>query len=526
VTPDDVARLLAQWRATPTPALAERLEAASAAALEGFKAPKVTAVIDKNDPPYKRAQAPRDAFQTAWLGIAARGDVVATAWLASTLMSRIPYRGWAPNDQNNAFIERVRALRSRAPDPRIARALADVIVKDAANELGVPENLYSPVLELLAACGDARQAPVLERALASPQTKTVHVRVWLAKRLPSVIANLRAAGPAPEPMKEKREPAEGVALLAAIHEDPENDATRLVYADWLEGQGDPRSELISLQVREARGEATQEQSKRARELLRQHEDVWLGDLRPIFVNPLFTRGFLSAASLSQSWAVKGDAWARLQGDPRLATLEELRPGKCSAEIYLGFLGSTTCRSLARVAARDPKALAAIAKLGRRFAHLEMPLFLFLKSGAPYAVKSLGLTMGSADELGENLEATERRLPSELEGLAVRLVDASDADIDELLPDALTLWAERSWLIIDDGDERYVVRKEPRTLEVWARRSVDKELLERITKIRKRLKGVMRTRLVTGARVDPRKLKNIGVEQRLSKEIASILALYV
>lgn len=36
-------------------------------------------------------------------------------------------------------------------------------------------------------------------------------------------------------------------LLAAILETPDDDAPRLVYADWLQGHGDPRGELIQLQ---------------------------------------------------------------------------------------------------------------------------------------------------------------------------------------------------------------------------------------------------------------------------------------
>ena len=36
-------------------------------------------------------------------------------------------------------------------------------------------------------------------------------------------------------------------LLAAIIEDPDDDAPRLVYADWLQAQGDPRGELMQLQ---------------------------------------------------------------------------------------------------------------------------------------------------------------------------------------------------------------------------------------------------------------------------------------
>ena len=37
------------------------------------------------------------------------------------------------------------------------------------------------------------------------------------------------------------------ALLQAIHDNPTDDMSWLVLADWLEEQGDPRAELLRLQ---------------------------------------------------------------------------------------------------------------------------------------------------------------------------------------------------------------------------------------------------------------------------------------
>jgi uncharacterized protein (TIGR02996 family) len=39
------------------------------------------------------------------------------------------------------------------------------------------------------------------------------------------------------------------AFLQAIIESPEDDAPRLVYADWLEERGDPRGEFLRLECR-------------------------------------------------------------------------------------------------------------------------------------------------------------------------------------------------------------------------------------------------------------------------------------
>src|SRR5262249_49935579 len=43
------------------------------------------------------------------------------------------------------------------------------------------------------------------------------------------------------------------AFLTAILERPDDDATKLVYADWLEEQGDPRAEYLRLMMTVRRG---------------------------------------------------------------------------------------------------------------------------------------------------------------------------------------------------------------------------------------------------------------------------------
>jgi uncharacterized protein (TIGR02996 family) len=54
---------------------------------------------------------------------------------------------------------------------------------------------------------------------------------------------------------------QGDALLAAILDDPDDDAARLVYADWLEETGGQaerdRAEFIRVQVALARAEAVE-----------------------------------------------------------------------------------------------------------------------------------------------------------------------------------------------------------------------------------------------------------------------------
>jgi uncharacterized protein (TIGR02996 family) len=72
------------------------------------------------------------------------------------------------------------------------------------------------------------------------------------------------------------------AFLQAILDEPDDDALRLIYADWLMEQGNPRGEFIRLQVELARpglSAATQEQHRaRVRELLEANWKAWVGPL--------------------------------------------------------------------------------------------------------------------------------------------------------------------------------------------------------------------------------------------------------
>jgi uncharacterized protein (TIGR02996 family) len=83
------------------------------------------------------------------------------------------------------------------------------------------------------------------------------------------------------------------ALLDAIIANPDDDAPRLVYADLLEGRGDPRGEFIQLQCR---ADQTAETLARQTELERAHASTWLAPLIALKVGAQFAmrRGFVDA----------------------------------------------------------------------------------------------------------------------------------------------------------------------------------------------------------------------------------------
>jgi uncharacterized protein (TIGR02996 family) len=96
--------------------------------------------------------------------------------------------------------------------------------------------------------------------------------------------------------------SEEAAFLRAVCEQPDDDSPRLVYADWLDEQGDPRGEFIRLQLKLARYRPADTRRPvwelRAHELWVAHGAAWLARLPSLpgvgWVTP-FSRGFLEYA---------------------------------------------------------------------------------------------------------------------------------------------------------------------------------------------------------------------------------------
>jgi uncharacterized protein (TIGR02996 family) len=101
------------------------------------------------------------------------------------------------------------------------------------------------------------------------------------------------------------------ALWAAIRAHPDDDTPRLVYADWLQENGDePRAEFIRLQIEQnalfspsalCSDSAERRLTKREAKLIRLHRDEWFRGLSETFDS-----------------AVKGFNWAHAQKDIKFA----------------------------------------------------------------------------------------------------------------------------------------------------------------------------------------------------------------
>src|SRR6516165_5845774 len=105
------------------------------------------------------------------------------------------------------------------------------------------------------------------------------------------------------------------AFLHDILAHPDDDAPRLIYADWLEEHNNPRGEFIRVQCALARLDDEDPRrwplEQREGELLQQYEQQWLTPLRELLhgqpgLVPVAS-AWVSAHSLS-SGEVRGSSW--------------------------------------------------------------------------------------------------------------------------------------------------------------------------------------------------------------------------
>ncbi len=132
---------------------------------------------------------------------------------------------------------------------------------------------------------------------------------------------------------------ENEALLQAVCAEPDNDEPRLVYADWLEENGDlARAEFIRMQLKLAKTPYRSYPWDRLT-IQRRIMDKWLEQLpalQGILWYPLFRRGFPAAVEVENFAAFRSHAatlfrtapieyvrFRRLRGTKRLAAMPDL-----------------------------------------------------------------------------------------------------------------------------------------------------------------------------------------------------------
>lgn len=91
------------------------------------------------------------------------------------------------------------------------------------------------------------------------------------------------------------------ALHAAVLAAPDDDVPRLVYADWLTEHGDPRGELIAIQIARAKQDAP-ELEAREKELWAAHGTGWHAPFSGMRIQ--WRRGFVESISIHQEDTAK------------------------------------------------------------------------------------------------------------------------------------------------------------------------------------------------------------------------------
>jgi uncharacterized protein (TIGR02996 family) len=118
---------------------------------------------------------------------------------------------------------------------------------------------------------------------------------------------------------------EVLAFLKDIKENPDDDTSRLVLADWLEERGDPRGEFVRLQCYRARlgQEAVASQpERRETELLEKHGAEWLGVLAEKGIRTEFCRGLVKVRGSARKLLSK--RLAALPAAETMAWVDSLR----------------------------------------------------------------------------------------------------------------------------------------------------------------------------------------------------------
>lgn len=173
---------------------------------------------------------------------------------------------------------------------------------------------------------------------------------WAATQAPDRVfvgaAKMKAAQPA-----KAASPKDGAKLLAQILANPADDQARLVYADWLTEHGDPRGELITVQLALAAARSSADKRKlaaRERELLEKHARQWAKRAMQDAKEYELRRGFVALVKMTGAvWSSKG---ARLfEHDP----IEELLISKPNAAGLKAIAAAAHTAKLRRIASSSP-----------------------------------------------------------------------------------------------------------------------------------------------------------------------------
>ena len=218
-------------------------------------------------------------------------------------------------------------------DPRLARFALDAL-ENLPFTTQTAEGFLAALIDTVGRLRDARVHERADKIRTGIQLRITRapVRDRLLRRLAATAKKIAIVPSSPrdaelakriEPLRKVARSAD--ALLADIYANPFDDGPRLVYADFLLERGDPRGELIALQIARGNNEA----SERERVLIKEHGRAWLGPLVSVlsfgrgYSGTRFERGFVHCADIVGS---VGKKLRLVLDEPSWATVEMLAGG--------------------------------------------------------------------------------------------------------------------------------------------------------------------------------------------------------
>ncbi len=269
-------------------------------------------------------------------------------------------------------------------DPRVPRAITAHLANPKLRRTTLSQfdrgikAVWTPIGALLVAARDRRALATLIAARREIIGRVPPARkADVTARIDAMIAEVQAACDAAptldaadaerarailaavtrRPASEDADAETAARLLADIYRAPADDGPRAVYADWLLERGDPRAELIALQL------APISPYDRVAQIVRTHEGELLGSLAPYVRSPTFARGFVARCTV-----VDG---AVPPPDPAWATVTEITGGlpatdACPMPALTTALDLRDRDLVALGALREPPPLRTLGWLGRLF----------------------------------------------------------------------------------------------------------------------------------------------------------------
>ena len=304
--------LLARWEETRSPIVAEAIA----------RVGKASESADANAL-RKRSKIPQDE----WLELKATVSLEDRGALLATLL-----------DTTSAKVkERIAALDVWGQDPRICDALHNIVQTIPWTSAGT-RAVWTLIFKRLRAYADPRTEKVArdfdQTAIASSWTGPRGPAEWMGTRLTKLAEQIKKSGPAKKLAGAELEAIEKLTagapttandkdvtvLMAEVLANPDNDDSRLVLADALLIDGDPRGELIVTQHKNASGSGDRDSRALEKELLKVHSDSLIGPMARWVRKKgrRFRLGFLEECNFKEN--VHGTGVDELAKSSMLATL--------------------------------------------------------------------------------------------------------------------------------------------------------------------------------------------------------------